>query len=488
MPIINRTAAALAAAALLSLTAPAAQAGGHHLSWGNCQDDGLDPRQRCATVQVPLDYDHPQGEQLTVAVSRIPSEHPELRRGVLLIVPGGPGGSGLNSPSSAVKRLPQAVRDAYDIVGFDPRGVGRSTPVSCRLAHGDLAMVNLRPWADPDGGVARNLDTARRIATTCAANGGPVLRSITTRNEARDIDRIRQALGERKLSAWGTSYGTYAGAVYTTMFPQHTDRVVLDSNDDPDPSRVERGWLANYAVGAEDRFPDFARFASAPGSRYRIADTPEQVRQVFLDLADRLDREPIPWPNANPEQLTGNVLRETMLESLHSDAAFPRLATLVLAALHGTALPVPSTPPDEAQQNTIAVSVGTLCNDVAWPGPAADYRGAVAADRAAHPLTAGMPVNVMPCAFWPYRPAEAPTRVTPVGPSNVLLVQNLRDPQTPYSGARKLREAFGARARMVAVDSGGHDAYLANGNACGDAVVTGFLADGRRPEQDVLCR
>ncbi|KJK58234.1 alpha/beta hydrolase [Saccharothrix sp. ST-888] len=495
MPIINRTAAALAAAtAVLSLTAPSAQAtpgtqdANSAVSWGSCQSDGLDPRQRCATVQVPLDYGRPHGEQITVAVSRIASGRPDLRRGVLLMIPGGPGGSGLNGPSEAVKRLPQAVRDAYDIVSFDPRGVGRSTPVSCDLAHEDLAMVNLRPWPAPDGGITRAMDSERRIAAACAANGGPVLRSMSTRNEARDIDRIRQALGERKLSTWGVSYGTYAGAVYATMFPQHTDRVVLDSNDDPDPSRVERGWLANFAVGAEDRFPDFARFASTPGSAYRIADTPQEVRQVFLGLADRLDREPIPRPRANPERLTGNVLRETMLESLYSDAGFPGLAALMLAALHGTDLPAPSGPPDAVQQNTVAASVGTLCNDVSWPGPTADYQGTVTADRAAHPLTAGMPVNVMPCAFWPTPPAEAPTRITPDGPSNVLLVQNLRDPATPYSGALKLRAAFGPRARMVAVDSGGHDAYLANGNACGDRAVTEFLLDGHRPGQDVLCR
>ncbi|MFB7665364.1 alpha/beta hydrolase [Kitasatospora sp. NPDC056138] len=495
MPITNRTAAALAAAtAVLSLAAPGAQAApdtptaNSAVSWGSCQSAGLDPRQRCATVPVPLDYSRPHGEQITLAVSRIPSERPDLRRGVLLMIPGGPGGSGIGGPSDAVRRLPQAVRDAYDIVGFDPRGVGRSTPVSCDLTHEDLAMVNLRPWPAPDGGITRALDTERRIAAACAADGGPVLRSISTRNEARDIDRIRQALGERKLSTWGVSYGTYAGAVYATMFPQRTDRVVLDSNDDPDPSRVERGWLANFAVGAEDRFPDFARFASAPGGAYRIAGTPQEVRQVFLDLADRLDREPIPWPGANPEQLTGNVLRETMLESLYSDAGFPRLATLMLAALHGTELPAPGGPPDAVQQNTVAASVGTLCNDVSWPGPTADYQGAVTADRAAHPLTAGMPVDVMPCAFWPAPPAEAPTRITPDGPSNVLLVQNLRDPATPYRGALKLRAAFGTRARMVAVDSGGHDAYAANGNACGDRLVTEFLVDGHRPGRDVLCR
>ncbi|HJD82405.1 alpha/beta hydrolase [Kitasatospora aureofaciens] len=490
---IRRTAAATVAAALAvsALTAlPAAADQGHpgrdHLDWSACQGQA-DPSQQCATVTVPLDYHDPGGQQITLAVSRIATAKPGLRRGVLLTVPGGPGGSGLGIPASAVKRLPRSVLDRFDLVGFDPRGVGRSTPVSCGLDTPDLAMVKLRPWPAADGSIDGNLATERRIAETCARNGGPVLRSISTANEARDIDRIRQALGERKLSAWGTSYGTYAGAVYATMFPGHTDRIVLDSNDDPDPSRVGRGWLAAFGQGAEDRFPDFAKWASAPGNPDRVADTPEQVRPLFLDLADRLDRAPLPWPGANPAELNGNVLRETMLTSLYADAKFPDLARLMLAGLGRRPLPAPVLPPEQAVQNTTAVSVGTLCNDVSWPADPAGYVKDVAADRAARPLTAGMPVNAMPCAFWPFEPAEPPVRVTDRGPANVLLAQNLRDPATPYGGALKLRAAFGDRARMVTVDSGGHDVYLANGNACGDAAVTDFLVTGRRPSEDVFC-
>ncbi|BFV55321.1 alpha/beta hydrolase [Kitasatospora sp. CMC57] len=472
-------------ASVLTLSAPLAQAR-PALGWGACPDGGHDLRQRCATVTVPLDYREPHGRQITLAVSRISAEHPERRRGVLLMIPGGPGGGGLNGPSKAAKQLPQSVRDAYDLVGFDPRGVGSSTPVSCGLAHEDLAMVKLRPWPAPDGSITGNVDTARRVADTCLRNGGPVLRTLSTANEARDIDRIRQALGERKLSAWGVSYGTYAGAVYATMFPGRTDRIVLDSNDDPDPEKVERGWLAAFGVGVEDRFPDFATWAAAPGNPDRLAATPEEVRPLFLALADRLDREPVGWPGANPPVLDGNALRETMLESLYDDEKFPTLARLVLAGLGSRPLPVAAAPPDEALQNTVAVSVGVLCNDVRWPALSPAYDKAVAAARVEHPLTAGMPVNVMPCAFWP-APAEPPVRVTPDGPSDVLLVQNLRDPATPYSGALKLRQALGTRARMVTVDSGGHDAYLANGNACGDHVVTDFLTTGHRPAQDVHC-
>jgi pimeloyl-ACP methyl ester carboxylesterase len=479
------TVAAAALAITASVVAPH-PADAATVRWGTCAGTGLNPRQECATLPVPLDYGDPDGRQITLEISRLRSSQPRSRRGALLLIPGGPGGSSLNQPSTVTAKMPASVRDAYDVIGFEPRGVGRSTPVSCGLEHGDLAAANLRPWPGPDGDIARNVATARRVAQTCLRNGGDVLRSISTANEARDIDRIRVALGESRLSAWGVSYGTYAGAVYATMFPQRTDRIVLDSSGDPNPERVARGWLANTAIAVEDRFPDFAAWASTPGNPYRLARTPADVRSMFIDLAGRLDHAPIPWPGANPPELNGNVLRETLQESLYSDGTFPGLATLILAAREERPLPAPSSPPDEVLQNVTAVTVATICDDVAWPRSIPAIARDVAADRARHPLTAGMPVNIGPCSFWP-SPPQPTVRITAHGPSNVLLAQNLRDPSTPYRGALEMRRAFGDRARMVAIDSGGHEAYLANGNACGDRLVSDFLANGKRPAHDTLC-
>lgn len=480
--------ASIGAAALISLSsAPvAAQAAPAWTSCGTAA--GLDPRQECTTLQVPLTYGKPGAGTISLAVSRIRTARPGLRRGVLLLIPGGPGSPGLDRPSTMVKRLPSAVLDRYDLVGFDPRGVGRSSPVSCGLAHEDLAPSRLKPYPSAGGDIGENVAYARRFSEACARNGGPVLRSISTGNEARDIDAVRRALGEDRLSYWGVSYGTYAGAVYATMFPGRTDRVVLDSNDDPDPNKVARVWLANYSVGVEDRFPDFAAWAAARDDEYGLGTDAAAVRRTFLDLAERLDRAPIPWPGANPPRLDGAVLRETMLNALYSDTGFPGLAGLMRAGLGSGPLPEPSTAPDAALQNAAASVAATICNDVEWPSSADLHRRLVARDRAAHPLTGGMPVNIGPCAYWPYRPAEAPVRVASQGPSNVLLVQNLRDPATPYSGALRMREAFGSRARMVAVDSGGHGSYLVNGNACGDRTVTAFLVTGKRPARDTICR
>ncbi|MEV4305351.1 alpha/beta hydrolase [Nonomuraea sp. NPDC049624] len=480
---------ALLSASALAATLLAAPAHAAVTRWSSCQPgEGVDPRQECATIEVPMDYSAPGGPSVTLAVSRIETARPDLRRGVLLIIPGGPGSPGLNRPSTLVKKLPKEVLDRFDIVGFDPRGVGKSSPVSCGLAPADLSLTRLKPYPDADGGIAGNAAWSRRIAEACARNGGPLIRHISTRNHARDIDRIRVALGEDKISYWGVSYGTYAGAVHATMFPGTTDRVILDSNDDPDPRRVARQWLANYAVGVQDAFPDFGAWAAARDGEYGLGADVAAVRRTFLELAARLDREPLAWPGAEPEQrLSGNLLRETLLNALYSRANYPMLAGLLKAALSGAGLPAPNQPPQAALQNTAAHAGATMCNDVVWPGSVARHEQQVRRSRAAYPLTAGMPVNLGPCASWPWRPAEPATRIGSRGPANVLLIQNLRDPATPYSGALKMREALGRRARMVAVDSSGHGVYLANGNACGDRAVTDFLVTGRLPARDLSC-
>ncbi|MGW4244634.1 alpha/beta hydrolase [Nocardia sp. NPDC004722] len=455
--------------------------------WTACQGSGLDPRQECTTVSVPLDYDKPDGERISLAVSRIRSPHPERRRGVLVLVPGGPGSVGLALPSTRGAKLPESVRDAYDLIGFDPRGLGASTQANCHLAPQDLAVERLRSWPDADGGIAGNVEIEQRVADACVRDGGALVRSIGTRTEARDLDRIREALGESKISAWGESYGTYALAVYTTLFGDRTDRVLSDSNDDPNPDLVERGWQANYAVGVEDRFPDFARWAATDGNPDRVAATPEEVRGEFLTLAARLDRAPLPWPGAELSVLSGNGLRQIVLDGLYDDHNFARMAQVINAVAGSGTLPAARpAPPEDAAQRSTAVLIATLCNDVAWPTAFADYATAVKADRARYPLTAGRPHGYSPCATWPYPPAPR-TVVTSSGPSNVLMVQNLRDPATPYSGALNLRRAFGDRARMVTIDAGGHGAYPAP-LSCANEAVERFLLDGTRLAEDLICR
>ncbi|MER5964536.1 alpha/beta hydrolase [Streptomyces sp. NPDC002057] len=469
--------------------APASAAG---LRWGEC-DPGLKPvpGQQCARLSVPLDHADPGGERIQLAVSRIPSARPEARRGTLVVIPGGPGSSGVQRLRDRGVALAKEMDGAYDLVAFDPRGVGGSAKAGCGLAEEDRWMVTLRSWPGADGGIDANVARSRRIAEACARHGGAMLRGLTTANEVRDLDLLRQALGERRLSAWSVSYGAYVAAAYAERFPGRTDRWVLDSSSDPDPERVARGWLEAMAQGAEDRFPDFAAWASHPDRAdegLRLASRAEDVRALVLGLAGRLDREP--RPSTTPGvPLTGTTLLQALQQTLYSDASFPSFARLVVTALDPQGSPVlprelSGAMPDEAA----AVTMGVVCNDVDWPrAPVRTFARTVAADRARHPLTAGMPVNVTPCAYWKGGAVEKPVRVTDRGPSGILMIQNLRDPATPYAMGLRMRAALGQRARLVSVDSGGHGAYLGNGNACGDRAVTRYLTEGVRPARDVLC-
>ncbi|MFF1511464.1 alpha/beta hydrolase [Streptomyces sp. NPDC058326] len=488
--LLALSAAAVAGVALTGGgAAPAAAATG--LKWGDC-DPAVKPLpgQRCAILSVPLDYGDPGGEQIGLAVSRLPSERPGARRGTLMVIPGGPGSSGVQRLAQKGAALAAEMDGAYDLVAFDPRGVGGSAKARCGLAEGDRRLVTLRSWPAADGDTSENVVRTRRIADTCRRNGGAMLRGLTTANQVRDLDRLRQALGERKLSAWSLSYGTYVAAVYAQKFPERTDRWVLDSSGDPDPGRVARGWLEGMARGAEDRFPDFAAWASDPSrpAALRLAEHPEDVRPLFLALAARLDRAP--RPSTTPGvPLTGTVLRQALQQALYSDAAFGPFARLMSQALDPAGVPV--LPPELAgpmPDEAATVSVGVVCNDVDWPASVPAYARAVAADRARYPLTAGMPANITPCAFWKGGAVEKPTRITDRGPSNVLMIQSLRDPSTPHAGGLRMRQALGERARLVSVDRGGHGIYLGNGNACGDRAVTRFLTEGVRPDGDVLCR
>ncbi|MFI0153545.1 alpha/beta hydrolase [Streptomyces lydicus] len=459
------------------------------LHWRSCEKPGGPAGQECAELSVPLDYRAPHGRQLTLAVSRLRSDRPAARRGTLLLIPGGPGGSGLGELQQKGTALRGQMAGAYDIVSFDPRGVGGSTTANCRLRADDRDLVGMRSWPDADGAITENVTRSRRIAEACDRHGGPVLRSMSTANEVRDIDRLRQALGEDRLSAWGVSYGTYVGAVYAQKYPARTDRWVLDSSGDPDPERVERGWLANMAMGADDRFPDFAAWAADPSRAkgQRLAEHPEDVRPLFLRLAAELDQKP--KESTTPGfPLTGNRLRQALQMALYDDSSFPQLAQLIQAARQPDGHPaLPAALARPLPQADAAATIATICNDARWPTAIPPYRRAVALDRARHPLTAGMPVNVAACTFWKDAPADKPTRITADGPSTILMVQNLRDPSTPYAGALKMRQALGDRARLVTVGHGGHGVYLDNGNACSDRTVTTFLTTGRRPQRDVHC-
>jgi len=472
--------AAMAAVTVTMAVAPGvAEAAPGTLRWGACPADVTAPGLQCATLDVPLDYRKPDGRQIQVEVSRLKSTNPAKRRGVLLTNPGGPGGPGLDFPGLLAQfGLPQSVQDGYDLIGFDPRGVGHSTPVTCDLAPAQQRS-NVPPYARDAADVVARAEYVKGIARQCGASRtASMLPYVTTANTARDMDRIRAALGEPKLSYYGVSYGTYLGSVYTTLFPQRSDRIVLDSNVGPGGLDVDGSRM--FAQGFEDRFPDFAAFAAAH-PEYGLGTTPAQVTAKYFDLARRLDAEP------SPQGVDGALFRQVTFGMFYNDATLPYLASAWHALDTGSPIsPVPGggvLDPD----NLLSSQLYVVCGDADWPESVRTYQRNVAIDRFRHPMFGAAAANVWACAFWPSDPVEPPVRIGDRGPSDVLLLQNLRDPATPLAGARKLRQAFGDRARMVTADQGGHGTYLFGSNTCANNAATAFLATGARPAHDVAC-
>ncbi|WP_031470135.1 alpha/beta hydrolase [Sciscionella sediminilitoris] len=476
MPRTMFLAAVAVLAAALPGTAPATPGALH---WGSCPATVTGHGLECASLTVPLDYRNPHGRTITIGISRLPSSKPAQRRGVLLTNPGGPD-PGMNYPAKLAEQgLPQSVRERYDVIGFDPRGFGNSAPVTCDLTAAQSATGIVPPYARNTADVLEQAAASKRIAGQCARSKTAWLRPfISTANTARDMDRIRAALGEPRISFLGDSWGTHLGAVYTTLFPRRGDRIVLDSNLSPG------GWTYPYerlyGQGFQDRFPDFAKFAPA-NPRYGLGSTPEQVTAKYFTLAARLDRKPV-------DGLDGQKFRFTTWAALFGDQSLRPLAEIWHRLDTGRALPAapPATGPAPDPDNETSGQLYMTCADSRWPTSIPSYVRHVAIDRIRYPMFGAAGANIQPCAFWP-NPPEPPVHIGDRGPSNVLMVQNLRDPVTPLAGARKLRRAFGQRARMITADQGGHGVYLLNHNNCANNAVTTFLTTGKRPAHDHTC-
>jgi pimeloyl-ACP methyl ester carboxylesterase len=467
--------------------------------WGSCppQAEGAakrDPREQCGTLQVPLNYRDPKSRTIAVAVSRLSTAKPGQHREALVLNPGGPALPGLDMPSTMAPTLPAAVLKRYDLIGFDPRGVEHSTAQTCGIAS--PSPTGLLPYPAADGSITASVAYAKASAQQCLTTAGPDLRYFTTDNTARDLDRIRQGLGQKKLSYWGQSYGTYLGAVYATLFKDRVGRMILEGN--VDPAKVWQGSAASWGKGMAERFPDAARVAAAQNGTLQLGATVPAVTKTYLALADRLDRTPAALPGTSVS-LGGPMLRAVTYSLLLHNETLPVLTqfwkaaadlaagklspadTAVLTQVFADSPATPGVPAD----NQMAIFLALTCGDASWSKSIDGYAARTAADRKAWPLTAGMPANITACAFWP-APLEAPVTVTGRGQRNILILQNRRDNATPWDGALGLRRELGRRAAFVGVDNGGHYVYN-EGSACADRATTGFLTGGKLPKKDLYC-
>ncbi|MEJ8670342.1 alpha/beta hydrolase [Streptomyces sp. MS1.AVA.1] len=455
-------------------------------AWHRC-DREMPATFQCATIKVPLDYNRPSGKKLDLAISRLKTSTKQERRGVLLLNPGGPGGPGVDMPQFMASELPKSVKAKYDLVGFDPRGIGQSSPVSCGLTPEQANSE--RPYKAAT--FAKDVKWARTVAEKCDAKQGDKLRHITTRNTARDMDVIRAVLGEKKISYLGYWYGTYLGAVYTQMFPKRSDRFVLDSA--VDPARVWRGMIQIWAEGTEPAFTRWTEWTAERHSTYKLGKTPEAVRKTFYDLVAQADRKPI---ELDGTELTGDDIRTGTRATFFSvrDAAESVVELKKAAEGRPTsggreARTLKPQPPSFAravpEDNGDAGFWSVVCADTRnWPRDPEQYRADAIRDKARYPLYGDFVSNIKPCAFWKKNGSEPATTIdNKVG---ALILQNEWDSQTPLASGQGLRRVMKG-AKMVTVAGGvGHGIY--GSKSCADKPATAYLTTGKLPVKDVTCK
>lgn len=457
------------------------------LDWKACGDQDLDAAgAQCAEVTVPLDYQQPQGRTLTVAISRLKAADPGQRRGIMLSNPGGPGGPGLGLPLKMRPKLSPDVLARYDLIGMDPRGVGRSNPVDCAWPVGFMLRSSGLDRAGFDRTVALQADLARR----CARTQGDTLRHITTRNTARDMDVVRGAMGERKISYFGYSYGTYLGSVYTQMFPRRSDRIVLDSA--VDSKRYSQQMVRDMGPANERALDDWAAWTAARDGEYRLGRTAAQVRGAVEELIRRSARQPIPigeyrvdehmLPMVLFEQVGDTRLNTALAETVRvlADAADGKQVSPspgLLASLH-----VLSRRDPNAQ---LSGQAAIMCGDAAVRRDPEWYWRNIQRSRASQPVFGAFANGINPCAFWA-EPAEAPVIVRNSVPA--LIVQATEDTRTAYDSGVDLHRAMSGSRLITLPGVRAHGLFSRYPNGCMENAVNTYLRDGVLPSGDLTCR
>jgi pimeloyl-ACP methyl ester carboxylesterase len=442
---------------------------------------------RCASLRVSLDYRHPAGRKIALALSEVPATAPRAsQQGDLLVNPGGPGGSGRALAAIVAQGLDHTVASEYNIIGFDPRGVGASVPA----LHCDPGFfAGVRPDYIPANQRAEQalINRAKTYAAGCQRRFGWLLPYLTTENVARDMDSIRVALGQQKISYFAYSYGTYIGEVYATLFPHRLRRMVLDSTVDP------RGvWYADnigqdYAF--EGRMEAFFSWVAAHDGVYHLGSARAQVEQAWYRARARLEAHPIAGPSG--PMIGPDEYDDTFLQGGYSNSLWPGLATALAAYLRtGATRPMIGQYQEVGTQNEneFAVYNAVECADVNWPRNWAKWNADTRRVYRAAPFQAwdNAWFNAA-CAFWPVRGPARPPQIRGVGLPGILMIQGTLDAATPYAGAQAAHRRLPSARMVVVVGGGNHGQSLAEPpNTCVDGYLNRYLATGALPQRPGL--
>ncbi len=457
------------------------------LAWTGCGGSFL-----CAKLTVPVDYAQPGGATISLALIKLPTPNRSQRIGSLVLNPGGPGGSGVEYARAARSVVDASVRARYDIVGFDPRGVGRSAPVECLTDKQLDTFTSIDGTPDTPAEVTA-LDTmSRTFAQSCRTRSPQVYAHIGTQDAARDVDILRAALGDQTLHWLGASYGTFLGATYADLFPTHVGRMVLDGAIDPTLSNVEltHGQAKGFELALRRFVENCATQSDCPLPRGTQAGL-DRIQQLFDDL----DAKPL--PSGDPKRpLTQALAQNAVLSYLYFpptdweqlrfglQSAFDGDGSVLLAML------------DDRQQRTengryLDNSTAALyaVNALDRPDrPTAADSAVLAAQwsKEAPIFGAFLAWGNLPFQYWSAPATDKPHPISAPGSPKILVVGTTYDPATPYPWAQSLAKQLSQGVLLTRVGDG-HTGY-GMGSACTDNAIDRYLLTGATPPVGTVCR
>jgi pimeloyl-ACP methyl ester carboxylesterase len=458
------------------------------LDWQPC-DNGF----QCANLVVPFDYARPDWRRFTLPVIKLPAPDPSRRIGALVINPGGPGGSGVQYALGARAEFPAAVLARFDIVGFDPRGVGGSQPALTCMTGPQLDRYFATDDEPSDAAqLADVIAQSKLFAAQCARNSAALLPYVGTQNAARDLDVLRSALGESKLTFLGKSYGTYLGAWYAQLFPGRVRALVLDGAVDPDAPSLELD--ITQAVGFQVAFGSFAQWCMASatcplGHGKSVSSAVAKVQ----GLISRANSVPLANHLGDGQVADGAMLLNGVAAALYSKSFWPDLRTALAGAFTGDGTDLVDLAnflyernPNGTYSNLADADTVISCLDRPWPRSLAAWRSTASAAAKDAPLFGAAFVwSNLACAYWPVPSYPLPS-IRARGAPAILVIGTLRDPATPYRWAQALAGDLSSGV-LVSWNGDGHTAY-GEDSACVDTIVNNYLISLSVPRSGTVCQ
>jgi pimeloyl-ACP methyl ester carboxylesterase len=441
----------------------------------------------CATIAVPLDYADPSGTTINLQLVKIHDSDNQQSTGSLIVNPGGPGGSGLDLALGLAGQLSDRVLSHFDVIGFDPRGVGASSPIEC-LSDAEKDRLNA---ASPDvltgEGFAQAKTLAKQVADACSSKYGSALAQYDTVATAKDMDQIRQAVGDARMNYLGFSYGTELGAQYIHLFPSKVRVAVLDGAVDPLTDDITS--FADQLQGFEGAFDQFATWCRQHSPCRDLGN----ARQAVARVAAAAKAKPIP-SSASGETRTATpaIVYTGVLSALYSQSQWASLGQALQDAENGDAKGLFELADSYNERfnghytNLSDANTTINCND-SKPGPSDATIRATAASWAKRFPIFGLwsAPSLFSCQQWQPKRTVPPLPTAPSTPQKILVVGNLHDPATPYQGAKDLTKTLG-NAQLLTWDGEGHTSYL-QGSSCIDASVNTYLVNGTLPPVGKIC-